>query len=213
VIDPTQIGAGVDASGWDERYAAQELIWSAGPNRFLVEQAQDLPPGRALDVAAGEGRNAIWLAERGWQVTAVDFSAVGTDKGRRLARAAGVEDAVTWVIADVTTWQPPSAGHELVLVAYLHVPVDDRRTAHRSAARAVAPGGTLLVIGHDAANLDGGHGGPQDPSVLFTAEDVVADLDGTGLAIEVATQVRRPVETDEGPRTAIDCLVRASRPG
>lgn len=202
----------MDASGWDERYAARDLVWSAGPNRFVVEQAQDLPPGRALDLAAGEGRNAIWLAERGWQVTAVDFSAVGTDKGRRLARAAGVEDAVTWVIADVTSWQPSRTDHDLVLVAYLQVPADARRAAHRAAASAVAPGGTLLIIGHDAANLAEGHGGPQDADVLLTVDDVVTDLEGTGLTVEVATPVHRPVDTDEGTRTAIDCLVRAARP-
>ena len=72
---------------WDERYRADELIWKVEPNRFLVEEVAGLVPGRALDLACGEGRNALWLAERGWQVTAVDFSAVGLEKARRLASA------------------------------------------------------------------------------------------------------------------------------
>src|ERR1022692_4898294 len=70
---------------WDKRYAGQELVWTAEPNRFVVAELKDLAPGRALDLGAGEGRNAVWLASAGWQVTAVDFSAVGLDKGRRLA--------------------------------------------------------------------------------------------------------------------------------
>lgn len=202
----------MDANAWDERYAASELVWSAGPNRFLVEQVEGLAPGRALDLAAGEGRNAIWLAEHGWQVTAVDFSPVGVDKGRQLAHAADVQDAIEWIVADVTTWEPSTAAYDLVAVFYLQIPADGRRAAHRLAASAVAPGGTLLIVGHDHANLDGGYGGPQDPTVLVTAEGIVADLADTGLGIELATQVRRPVDTDEGPATAIDCLVRASRP-
>ncbi len=202
----------MDANGWDERYAGQELVWSAGPNQFLAEQTEGMPPGRALDLAAGEGRNSVWLAEHGWQVTAVDFSAVGAAKGGRLARAAEVEDSIDWVIADATRWMPPTAAHDLVLVFYLHLPADGRRAAHRLAASAVTPGGTLLIVGHDRANLDGGYGGPQDPDILLTAEAVVADLQSTGLTVESATQVRRSVDTDGGPRQAIDCLVRASRP-
>ncbi|MFL6133228.1 MAG: class I SAM-dependent methyltransferase, partial [Nocardioidaceae bacterium] len=72
----------MDARAWDERYAASELIWSATPNRFVEAELTSLPPGRAVDLAAGEGRNALWLADRGWHVTAVDFSLAGLDKGR-----------------------------------------------------------------------------------------------------------------------------------
>ncbi|HSK24997.1 MAG TPA: class I SAM-dependent methyltransferase [Egicoccus sp.] len=200
----------MDARDWDERYGATDLVWSADPNRFVVEETADLQPGRALDLAAGEGRNAIWLAEQGWQVTAVDFSPVGVDKGRRLADAAGVE--VAWLVADATTWEPPAQGFDLVLVAYLQVPPDGRRAAHRRAAEAVARGGTLLIVGHDRDNLELGYGGPPDPEVLLDVDGVVGDLEGTGLTIVAAGQVERTVDTDEGTRTAIDCLVRATRP-
>ena len=94
----------MDSHEWDRRYAGAELVWTAEPNRFVVDELADLPPGRALDLGAGEGRNSVWLAARGWQVTAVDFSAVGLDKGRRLAGARGV--AVDWVCADVLGYQP-----------------------------------------------------------------------------------------------------------
>ena len=89
----------MDAKAWDERYADSELVWSVEPNQFVAAECADLPPGRALDLAAGEGRNAIWLARRGWDVTAVDFSQAGLDKGRRLAG----ELAIEWVCGDVVT--------------------------------------------------------------------------------------------------------------
>ena len=95
----------MDSSGWDARYgAAPELVWTAEPNRFVVEELAGLRPGRALDLAAGEGRNAVWLAERGWEVTAVDFSAVAATRGQQLARERGVD--VTWVVADLLGYAP-----------------------------------------------------------------------------------------------------------
>lgn len=200
----------MDARDWDERYAASALVWSASPNQFVVEETADLTPGRALDVAAGEGRNAVWLAAEGWQVTAVDFSPVGVDKGRRIAEAAGVD--VDWVVADATTWDPPARLFDLVLVAYLQLPRAAQQAVHERAARAVAPGGTVLVIGHDRDNLERGYGGPPDPAVLLDADAVAGDLETAGLELVAAGQVERAVETDEGTRTAIDCLVRAIRP-
>jgi SAM-dependent methyltransferase len=167
----------MDAAAWDRRYADTALVWTAEPNRFLVEQVAELPVGRALDLAAGEGRNAVWLAERGWQTTAVDFSPVGIDKGRRLAGERGV--TVDWVVADVTSWRPPVRAFQLVAVFYLHLPPGQRRDAYRIAASAVAPGGVLLVVGHDRDNLEHGVGGPQVPGTLLTVDEVTADLHGT----------------------------------
>jgi SAM-dependent methyltransferase len=198
----------VDAEGWDRRYATSELIWTAEPNRFLVEEISGLVPGRALDVAAGEGRNAVWLARQGWEVTAVDFSQVGLDKARQLADRAGV--SIDLVCADATV--PITGEFDLAVILYLHLPPDERNRAYRNAANTVAPGGTLLIVGHDTANLAHGFGGPQDPAVLFTAAEVVDDLDGTGLAIRRAESVHRRVATDDGVRIAIDALLRAERP-
>jgi SAM-dependent methyltransferase len=197
----------VDADAWNRRYATSDLIWTAEPNRFLVEQVEGLAPGRALDVAAGEGRNAVWLAQRGWQVTALDFSQVALDKARRLADRAGV--TIDVVCADAT--DPIDGTFDLVVVLYLHLPGDQRRRAYRNAAAAVAPGGTLLIIGHDATNLTAGTGGPQDPAVLFDGADVVADLDGTGLTVRRADAVHRHVTTEGGTRIAVDALIRADR--
>lgn len=203
----------MDAAGWDERYAGRELVWSAGPNRFLVERSGGLTPGRALDLGAGEGRNSVWLAEQGWRVTAVDFSEVGLDKGRERARRAGVSDAIAWIRADATTWVPPAGSADLAIVFYLQLPAEERRTAHRAAASAVAPGGRLLIVAHDLDNLAHGYGGPQDPSVLPTPTGIVEDLSDTGLEVVLAERRERPVEAEDGRRvTAIDCLVEAQRP-
>lgn len=193
---------------WDERYATEELIWKADPNRFLVEELDALAPGTALDVACGEGRNAVWLASKGWRVTGVDFSRAGLAKAKRLATDRGVE--VTWVEADVVEWQPPTASFDLVVVMYLHLHAERRRQALAHAAAALAPGGVLLVVGHDTSNLLKGTGGPQNPAVLFGPEEIVEDL--SGLRIERAEQVKRAVVTDAGEATAIDALVRAVRP-
>ena len=193
---------------WDERYATEELIWKADPNRFLVEELDALAPGTALDVACGEGRNAVWLASKGWRVTGVDFSHAGLAKAQRLATDRGVE--VTWVEADVVEWQAPTASFDLVVVMYLHLHAEQRRQALAHAAAALAPGGVLLVVGHDTSNLLKGTGGPQDPAVLFGPEEIVEDL--SDLQIERAEQVKRTVVTDAGEATAIDALVRAVRP-
>ena len=180
----------------------------AGPNRFVTEETAALPAGRAVDLGTGEGRNAIWLAEHGWQVTAVDFSSAGLDRAARLATERGVK--VEWVQADLLDYQPAPGGSDLVLVAYIHLPATGLARVFRAAAAAVAPGGTLLVIGHDRDNLTRGHGGPQDPDRLYTAAAVTAELDG--LAVRRAEQVMRTVRTPQGERTAIDTLVRAERP-
>lgn len=201
----------MDAEQWDARYAATpELQWGAEPNRWVAREMAELPAGRALDVGAGEGRNAVWLARRGWTVTAVDFSGAALDKGRRLAAAHRAD--VEWVQADVRTYEPAAAGYDAVLLIYLQLVADQRRAVTRRAVTALAPGATLLVVAHDSTNLTDGVGGPPDPSVLFTPDDVVADLTGlAGLRVERAERVLRPVTTDQGTRHAIDALVRVSR--
>jgi SAM-dependent methyltransferase len=207
----------VDAKSWDERYAASELVWSVGPNQFVEAECADLPPGRALDLAAGEGRNAIWLARRGWDVTAADFSQVALDKGRTLAGAPdSMTGAVEWVCADATTWTR-AAAYDLVVIAYLQLPAAERREAVRRGFAALRSGGTFLLVGHDTTNLTEGTGGPQDAGVLLTAEDVLSDLAGEKLEVVRAERVERIVSGadehgGESTRTAYDCLVRLRRP-
>ena len=200
----------MDREGWNRRYAGRELLWTATPSRFLVAETTGLVPARALDLACGEGRNAVWLAEQGWTVTGVDFSDVALEKARRLADGGGVR--VEWLLADLRDYRPEPHAYDLVLLFYLQVPAAVRKPVVRGAAEAVAPGGMLLLVAHDLSNLDEGYGGPQEPAVLYTADDIAADLAGTGLRVVRAERVRRPVQDGDGEHVALDVLVRASRP-
>jgi len=200
----------VDSQQWDERYSGTEFEWTTRPNQFVAAELADLPPGRALDLAAGEGRNTVWLAERGWRVTAVDFSRVGLEKGRKLSAARGVDEAqVKWIVADLRDYEPERDFYDLALIAYLQVSPEVRATVLARAAAALVPGGTLFVVGHDLTNLTDGTGGPQDPDVLYTPEAVRAEL--PGLRVVRAERVHRTVERDGDPAIAIDTLVRAVR--
>jgi SAM-dependent methyltransferase len=191
---------------WDRRYAAVENLWATRPNRFLVAEVAELPPGRALDLGCGEGQNAIWLASLGWDVTAVDYSEVAIAKATARAERDGV--AVGFTCADLVEYEPAPAAYDLVLVLYLHIPSARREAVHAKASAALAPGGTFLLLGHDRANLTDGVGGPSDPDLLYTADEIAAEL--PGLEIEKATIVLRDVDGED--RDAIDTIVRARRP-
>lgn len=206
----------MDAHDWDLRYADSGLVWSAGPNQFVESELADLSPGRAIDVAAGEGRNSIWLAERGWHVTAVDFSQAGLDKGRQIQARRGPDLRIDWVRADAVEDDLGRDRYDLAVVAYLQLSADQRRAAVRRTFDALKDGGTLFVIAHDSTNLTEGTGGPQEPAVLYTAEDVLADLDGERFEVVRAERVAREVPPPEdvpeqAPRTAYDALVRVVR--
>jgi SAM-dependent methyltransferase len=191
----------VQAAEWDRRYADKQQ-WSAGPNPLVAELVSGLPAGAAVDLAAGEGRHAHWLAERGWRVTAVDFSAAGLARGQEQPGA----DRVTWVTADVLRWTAADDSLDLVLVAYLHLPEPDVLALLTRAVGWLRPGGRLLVLGHDVANVTSGVGGPQDPAILHSVHRLapVAAL----LDVDRLEQLPRP--TPDG--TALDTLLWGRRP-
>lgn len=191
----------MQAADWDQRYA-ENRQWSAEPNALVAQLLADLPPGDAVDLAAGEGRHALWLAARGWRVTAVDFSAVGLDRGRGQPGS----ERVTWVNQDVLTWSAPEDSQDLLLVAYLHLPERETTELFTRAVGWLRPGGRLLVLGHDVDNIARGVGGPQEPSILHSVERLapVAAL----LDVDRLEQV--PRETPAG--TALDTLLWGRRP-
>lgn len=194
----------MDANAWDERYRSDERVWSAEPNRWVAREAGDLRPGRALDLAAGEGRNAVWLASRGWRVDALDFSPVAV---RRIETTAEhYRETVHATVADVTRHDPDEGAYDLVLISYLHLPGPEMQGVLERACRAARPGGTLLLVGHDVSNLEHGVGGPQDVRVLSSVEQVTATW-GRCADIVVAEVARRPVED----AVALDTVVRAIR--
>jgi ubiquinone/menaquinone biosynthesis C-methylase UbiE len=190
----------VRAEEWDERYAEQRQ-WSAEPNALVGALLTDLPPGAAVDLAAGEGRHALWLAGLGWRVTAVDFSDVGLSRGRSQPGAG----EVTWVTADVTAWATEPESLDLVLVAYLHLAEADTAVLLTRAVGWLRPGGRLLVLGHDVENITAGVGGPQEPAILHSVDRLapVAAL----LEVDRLEQVRRA--TPAG--TALDTLLWGRR--
>lgn len=200
----------MDANDWDARYAAADLLWSAPPNGFVAELLEPLPPGHALDVAAGEGRNAIWLVERGWAVVAIDYSSVAVERMRvraaeRLGDRAG---GLTTHVADATMPAPGGpAACDVVLFCYLHLPPAGWAQALGRGVDALRNGGRLVVIGHAARNLTEGHGGPSDAAVLYDPADVLATVEGLPVAAERAEIRERAVETDDGPRQALDTVV------
>jgi SAM-dependent methyltransferase len=196
----------VKREDWNRKYAEREQLWSAQPYRLLEPELAGLAPGRALDLACGEGRHAIVLARLGWTVTGVDFSEVAIARARERAAAEGVE--VDFRCEDVLDFEPDHEAFDLVLLLFLQLPRDELHHVLRRSVQALAPGGTLFLVGHDLLNATEGVGGPSDPSVLYTPDDIAAEL--PGLEIERAERVRRNVEDEERP--AIDALVRARRP-
>lgn len=200
-------------SFWDERYRQQGPVWSGRPNPQLVAEASGLRPGPALDVGSGEGADAIWLAGRGWEVTAVDISSVA------LARAAGhaagdPESAqhISWAHHDLTDWVPPAGAFDLVSAQFMHLPGGARTALYRRLAAAVAPGGTLLIVGHHPSDLATGARRPSLPDLLFTAEEIAAALDPAQWEFVVSEARPRPAEDPAGnPITVKDAVLRAQR--
>jgi SAM-dependent methyltransferase len=184
----------VHRARWDARYAGKDLVWTAGPNELFASEVAGLPPGKALDVACGEGRNALWLAQQGWQVTGIDFSSVGIEKAQRISRARHLE--VEWLVADVCTHPLPQLHFDLVAVLYLHTSAQLRKQWLANVAASVKPGGTFVYIGHDPSNIEHGYGGPQDPELLPDAQSLVANL--AGFDILFAGVKERGVEGESG---------------
>jgi thioredoxin reductase/SAM-dependent methyltransferase len=205
-----------DREFWEERYRSAPLIWSGRPNPQLVDEVADLPPGTAVDVACGEGGDALWLAGRGWRVTAVDLAQTALDRVDAAAAQAGPEVAarVRTVRADVGTWVPGDDRYDLVTSHFLHLPPADRAHAFGRMAGAVAPGGTLLVVAHHASDLRTTAGRPDVPELFFEPEDVVAVLDPDEWDVLVAeARPRQAVDPDGREITIRDTVVRARRHG
>jgi SAM-dependent methyltransferase len=203
-----------DAAFWDARYSSAHSLWSGNPNRQLVAEAAGLAPGTALDAGAGEGADAIWLAERGWQVTAVDVSGVALGRAAGHAAKAGDEVAarIRWQREDLRDWIPPEHAYDLVTSQYLHLPGTLRSTLLARLAAAVRDGGTLLIVGHHPMDLETTLQRPNHPELMFTGDDLVSEIGGDGW--EIVTNVaaeRETTDPDGRPVTAHDTVFRARR--
>jgi SAM-dependent methyltransferase len=199
-----------DEQSFEDMYRATDALWSGRANVQMVREVADLPPGTALDVGCGEGADAIWLAVRGWRVTAVDFAATALERAADAATAAGVADRIDWVRADVTRWTPDPDSFDLVSAQYMHLLPDQRGPLFTRLAAAVRPGGTLLVVGHDIDEVAAGAHHHPAPERFFTAEEVARLLDPDAWRVEVAESRPRPAGGREGEgHNMHDAVLRA----
>jgi 2-polyprenyl-3-methyl-5-hydroxy-6-metoxy-1,4-benzoquinol methylase len=196
---------------WDARYAESDRIWSGRANQRLVEEVADLAPGHALDVGCGEGADAVWLAEHGWQVTALDVSEVALGRVREHAVEAGVADRIETRRHDLMADGPVPSRHDLVSVFFFHVPAPQFAGFYRGLAELVAPGGTLLVVGHHPDDVATGARHSHGPQLFFTPAQVVALLDPAAWEIVTEATPTRGMDGPEGPVDVRDSVVRAAR--
>jgi SAM-dependent methyltransferase len=197
---------------WDERYRSRPKVWSGRPNPQLVAEASGLKPGHALDLGCGEGADALWLASRGWTVTALDVSAVALERAAAHARGTGHDGNIKWVEQDLATWVPEEQ-YELVSAQFLHSTLLPWQQALRLAAAAVRIGGTLLIVGHHPEGLPtwGNH---QSAEKYFTAEEVARELgiEAPEWHLDVLDSRRRGATGPDGePAELTDAVVRATR--
>ena len=203
-----------DEQSWEERYRARDAVWSGEPNPQLVAEAAGLAAGTALDVGSGEGADTIWLASRGWQVTAVDFATTALQRGAAHAEARGADVAgrIRWVHADLTAWAPAERQFDLVSAQFMHLPAATRQALFARLAAGVAPGGTLLIVGHDQGDLQTTMPRPHLPEMFFTAEEVADSLEPGQWDVLVAEARPRRVSDPDGQEVTIhDAVLRARR--
>lgn len=199
------------AQFWDEMYGRAGRVWSGNPNPALTREAADLAPGSALDAGCGEGADSYWLARRGWRVHAVDISTVALDRAAAHDKP-GIADRITWERGDLTELVPRPRAYDLVNSQFLHFPRAVREPLFGRLADAVAPGGTLLLVGHHPLDLDTTASRPAEPDLYFTPEELVAALDPDSWDVLVARADPRGGKDREGrEQTLHDTVLRARR--
>lgn len=174
---------------WDDRYRGEEYVYGREPNDFLRAEAHRIPPGPVLCLGEGEGRNAVYLAGLGHEVTALDLSSEGLRKAQQLAHERGV--AITTVQADLATYEPTPGACTGVIAMWCHLPAEIRARVNAWVSRALRPGGVFVLEAYTPDQLALGTGGPKDVTMLMTLAALTTEL--APLAIEVGREVRRDV--------------------
>lgn len=198
------------AADWDRRYSASEQVWSLGPNQFVERELADLAAGNAVDLAGGEGRNAIWLAKRGWRVENIDISRVAIERFLARAESEGLATNTVGTVADARSARF-SAKPDLVVINYLQLEIRDLAKALSNAAAQLAPGGMLFGVWHSRRNLVEGYGGPQLPELNPEPSQLQVWARESGLECEVR-EISREVRVGESVKTAWDVQIKAKRP-
>ena len=195
---------------WNERYGSAGRIWSGQPNPQLVREAAYLPPGHALDAGCGEGADARWLARRGWRVTATDISTVALERAAEHTEPE-IADRITWRRADLLALTADPQRYDLVSAQFLHFPSSRRGAVFGALAESVAPGGTLLVVGHDLSDPRTTKPRPAEPDLYYTAEQLAGTLAPDRWGIVVAQARPRAVVHGGRNETIVDAVLRARR--
>jgi SAM-dependent methyltransferase len=198
---------------WDERYRSSNRVWSGNPNPHLVQQAQGLTPGTALDVGSGEGADAIWLAQHGWDVTGVDISEVALERAAENAAKVGQDVAarIAWLREDVLAWDPGRERYDLVSAQYMHLAKPARTELFGRLARAVAVGGTLLIAAHHPSDLETTVPRPPMPERFYTADEIASGLDAGEWDILTSAAAPRPATDPEGQTVTVHDTVLVAR--
>ena len=183
-------------SFWDERFGGRDYFYGTAPNDFLASVVDRLPAGRALCLAEGEGRNAVFLAERGYDVTAVDASRVGLAKAERLAAERGT--TIHPVVADLAEYRIEAGAWDVIVLIFAHLEPSLRARVHAAAVRGLRPGGALVLEAYTPEQLHFGTGGPRQPELLMRLDELRGEL--AGLRLEVAREVQRDVHEGTGHR-------------
>jgi len=204
----------MDSNYWDEKYSTEEFIYTKVVNRFVAELCGKIPAfgnKRAIELAGGEGRNAVWLAQQGWYIENIDFSQKALDKYLAFAEEEGVAELCSATCADATLFEPQVSPVELAVIGYLQIPEEQLEIATRRIAGFVAPGGYLMGVWHSRDNLAGGFGGPRDPDVLPNVATITKALEGTGLEIEILENREGQIQTKDGLKPSTTLVLLAKR--
>ena len=194
---------------WNNKYSTDEFIYTKTANRFVVELCSELAPGKAIDLAGGEGRNTVWLAEQGWQVENVDISSVGLSKCAAFASERGVSTRVTTLCASGSDFKSTLAPVDLGIVPYLQVPERLLNASLANLISQIKPGGQLVGVWHARENLEGGFGGPQNPDVLPSVSSMKEFCESMPLEVEVCELREGQVQTKEGLKPSITLVLKA----
>jgi SAM-dependent methyltransferase len=164
---------------WDTRYNTEEYVFGKRPNRFLIDCAAGLAPGKALCLGEGEGRNAVYLASLGWEVSAVDISPYGIEKAQLLARQRGV--SITTITTDLNDYTIAPNAWDLIITFFVHIPAEERARMHRKVIAGLRPGGTYILEGYSPEMVRFGDRGPKELPQRYHPETIRAELDGLEL--------------------------------
>ena len=177
------------ASMWNERYDTADYQFGVSPNDFLVEKASDLPVGKTLCLADGEGRNGVYLAKLGHRVTGIDLSSKGQAKARKLAEAENVQ--LELIEANLVEYDLGDTSWDCIVSIFFHLPSKIRRQVHAKVASALTPGGVLILEAYTPRQLEFGTGGPPNADALMTLDALEGDF--PDLTFEYAVEKEREV--------------------